>query len=82
MKIGRKLTNVIASVNNARRPPATPPANRLARASGRNPEAFPRAATAAPAPSASAIKAAWPSDTTPTTIQRALINGKMPTTVM
>ena len=41
MKIGRRLTNVIASVSNARRPPATPPANRLARASGRNPEAVP-----------------------------------------
>ena len=82
MKIGRKLTNCIASVSNARRPPATAPASRLGKASGQNWEDVLRAATAAPAPSPSAIRVAWPSDRTPTTIQRALINGKMPTTVM
>jgi hypothetical protein len=79
MKIRRSGRTCIAKARNARRLPATPPASRLEVARVPKSEDLDRVATMAPAPSAIAISAASPSETTLTIIQRASISGRIPT---
>ena len=82
MKIWRSGRVCIASAKRARSNPATPPATRPAAAAGSGFRGGERKAAAAPALSAMAIRAACPSETTPTTIQRWSNTGRMPTTAI